>query len=205
VTDFNAPSSVRALAELEKPGVRLLSLKAARWLTPSDADAEDLLSDAIMCVCDPVDGRPWDPARGKFTSHMRIVMHDLRKLERERARTRREIPPGVLGFDADAPDPQPQPDEALDEARGLARLRRLGGMLRERIGHNARTLQVFDHNCQGVEAAEELSRLIGCSVAEVYDCNRQIAYHANHILAEEEQSEATRMKEMRESAKKTES
>jgi hypothetical protein len=133
---------------------------------------------------------------------MRIVMGDLRKRERSRAHTRREILDSSLAFDADAPDPRPEPDDALSDARGLARLRRLGGILRERISHKPRTLQVFDHGGDGIEDASELARLIGCTVLEVYDANRQIAYHAAKILAEEEQAEVEQMKSLRERARK---
>ena len=135
---------------------------------------------------------------------MRIAMADLLKVERSRARTRREVIASNLAFDADAPDHGPKPDEALSDARGLARLRRLGGILRERISHKARTLQVFDYGSQGIEGADELARVIGCKVSEIYDANRQIAYHAAKILAEEEQAEADRMKGLRERAKNKE-
>lgn len=202
--DFSASSSKRALAELEKVEVRKHLFKAAVWLTPSEADAEDLVSDARDCVCDPNEGNPWNPARGSFTAHMRIVMRDLLKHQRSRASARREVIASSLAFDPDTPDPHPEPDEALSAARLRAWLGRLGGVLRERLSHNQRTLQVFDHGCKGDEDGEELAGLIGCTAQDIYDANRQIRYHADKILAEEEQAEAARMKELRERAKKKE-
>jgi DNA-directed RNA polymerase specialized sigma24 family protein len=64
-----APSSRRALEEFTKVDVRTLLSKAAVWLTQSEADAEDLVPDAMMSVCDPDEGSRWDPARGKFTAN----------------------------------------------------------------------------------------------------------------------------------------
>jgi hypothetical protein len=133
---------------------------------------------------------------------MRIVMRDLLRHERERARTRREVIASSLAFDADAPDSNPAPDVALSEARKLERLRRLGGVLRERLLDKSRALRVFDLGCQGVEDAAEMARLVGCSVGEIYDANRQISYHAAKVLAEEELAEAARMKALRDQATK---
>src|ERR1017187_3177761 len=56
----------------------------------SKVDSEDLLSDAMVAVCDPDGGRPWDPERGSFLAHMRIVIRDLARRERRSARARRE-------------------------------------------------------------------------------------------------------------------
>jgi hypothetical protein len=178
--------------------------KAALWLTASEADAKDLVADALNRVCDPVEGQPWDPARGRFTAHMRIVMRDLLKKQRSRARTRREVTASSLPFDADAPDPNPISDQALDAARLDARLRRLGGILRERLSRNARTLQVFDLGCNGHDDATELARLIGCTPQDIYDANRQIRYHTSRILAEESQAEDGGMRVLRDRATKKE-
>jgi DNA-directed RNA polymerase specialized sigma24 family protein len=202
MVDHRALSSTRAIEAYRTGKTNENLLKFATWLTQSEADAEDLLSDAMICVCDPDEGRPWDPARGSFGTHMRMVLADLAKRERRSARKRREVLDSTFAFDESLPNPGPAPDEALSDARGLERLRHLGGKLRERISHKPRAVQVFDHAYQGVEDADELARLIGCTVSEIYDANRQIAYHAAKVLAEEEQAEAERMKSLRERAKK---
>jgi len=198
VLDYDAPSSKAAIAAfgLGQTAKNLLKLAACF----SKADAEDLLSDAMVSVCDPDGGRPWDPERGSFLAHMRIVIRDLARRQRRSARARREIVDSVM--DETMAHPRPPADEALSDARGLERRRRLGGILRERIAHNARTLQVFDRTCEGIEDAGELARLLGCTVADVYAANRQIARHAAQVLAEDEAAEVARMKDVRQAAKK---
>jgi hypothetical protein len=56
--DRDAPYSKRALAELEKPRVRGSLVQIAQWSTQSEADAEDLVSDALILVLDPEES-PW--------------------------------------------------------------------------------------------------------------------------------------------------
>lgn len=58
--DRDAPSTKAALAELDKPGVREKLVKFGMWRMRSEADAEDLLQQALAKVCDPGDS-PWTP------------------------------------------------------------------------------------------------------------------------------------------------
>jgi DNA-directed RNA polymerase specialized sigma24 family protein len=201
VLDFSAPPSKRVVEALEEPRTRTLLHKFAVWLTHSEADAEDLVSDAIHVMCDPQDGRPWDPARGTLLAHARVVMVDLAKARRRRAATRREVPGDLLALAEEMPHAGPAPDEALSDARLRGRLERLGGRLRESIGHLPRAVQVFDLGCQGVEKPDEQAHAIGCDVREVYEANRQIARHAARVLADEQKEEAARMNALREKAK----
>jgi DNA-directed RNA polymerase specialized sigma24 family protein len=181
-----------------------LLLKFAVWLTESDVDADDLMSEARDCVCDPEEGRPWDPGRATFMTHMRIVMRDLARRERRSAQARREVLETTLAIDESTTGKEPGADEALTDARRLDWLRMMGGKLRARLSRLPRALQVFDYACQGVEDSAELARLVGCPVGDVYQANRQIARQAAKVLAEERKSEAARMKELRERAKKKE-
>ena len=165
--DFTAPQSKLVVEALEEPRTRTLLLKFAGWLTHSEADAQDLVSDAINRMCDPEDGRPWDPKRGSLFAHARIVMADLAKARRRRAATRREVLGDSLAFAEEVPHAGPAPDEALSDVRLRERLQRLGGRLRERIGRLPRAVQVFDLACQGVETPDEQAQAIGCDVRQV--------------------------------------
>lgn len=202
--DFTAPPSKRVVDALQDQPTRKLLLKFATWLTHSEVDAEDLLSDTILCMCDPQNGRPWDPGRGSLLAHARVVMVDLAKAKRRRAAARREILGDPVAFDEGMPHPGPAPDEAVSDTRLLERLRRLGGRLRERVGHLPRALQVFDLGCEGVETAGKLAQAIGCDVRDVYEANRQIARNAARVLAEERKEEGARMMVLREKARKSE-
>jgi hypothetical protein len=201
VIDFEAPSSLRARAELAKPEVKKLVFKAALRFVGTKEAAEDLLSDARDRMCDPTEGDPWDPTKRSFPGHMRIVMRDVVKQERARARTRREVNASKLPFEVDAEDPNPQPDEALAGARLEMRLFGLGKLLRERISHNLQTLRVFERGCECAERPQELALALGCREQDIYNANRQLLYQANKILAEEEAAETARMKEVRLRAK----
>jgi DNA-directed RNA polymerase specialized sigma24 family protein len=200
VIDFEAPSSKSAIEAIHVGRTKELLLKFATWLMGSQADAEDLLADAMVCVCDPTDGRPWDRARATFSTHMRIILRDLATRERRSARARREVLEAAFVFDESFVHPAPEPDEALAEARAAARRRELGGRVRAVLP--LRAVQVFDLACQGDDDAAEAARLIGCSVKEVYEANRQIARQAARVLEEERRAAAARMKELRERAMK---
>lgn len=200
VIDFGAPDSVRALEKLQRGKCRTLLLQFGTCCTGSDADAEDLLSDAMQSICDPEEGRPWDAARGSFLTHARIVMRDLARRARRSARARREVLDGRLAFDETTGDEGDLADAALEQARELERDRRLGGLLGQRLDPMA--LRVFGHRCQGKDDCAELAIVCQCSVEDVYDANQRIAYHAGRILAEEREAEAAKMKDLQEQAKK---
>jgi hypothetical protein len=81
------------------------------------------------------------------------------------------------------------------EARALARERELGERLDERLARVPRAKQVFALRREGIADCGEIARQCHCKVEEVYDANRQIAYYAACVLAEEREEEARRMKE----------
>jgi DNA-directed RNA polymerase specialized sigma24 family protein len=199
VTDFTAPTSIKAVEALRDLKTRTNLLKYAAWFATPAVGAEDLLSEAMLLVCDPKEGRPWVEDRGSFSAHMRIVIRDLGVQERRKAARRLEV--GDPEAVDNAEGTFPAPDQLVAEARNRERLERLGAVLRERIAHSERTAQVFDCACEGLEKAEEIAARVGCTVAEVYDSNRQIGYHAGRILAEERAAEKARMKALRERGK----
>jgi RNA polymerase sigma factor (sigma-70 family) len=200
VIDYQAPSSARALAALDEGTARTVLRKFAKWCTGSDADAEDLFQETVQKLCDSDEGRPWDPTRGSFLAHARIVMREIVRRSRRSARARKEVLDGRLATDETMADSNDPPDEALGQARELDRDRRLGGVLRERL--DPLTLRVFEQRRQGQDDGAELARLCECSVQEVYDANRSIAYHASRILAEEREAEAAGMKSLQKQAKR---
>ncbi|MGH7269554.1 MAG: hypothetical protein ACREJ3_03910 [Polyangiaceae bacterium] len=194
-----AASTKQALAELEDEGVRRTLLRVARGRCASDSDAEDLVANALVRICDP-ERDPWDPARGPFVRHMAYVMRDM-AIDRARSWDARTIvTDSVLAHDEDIEDPASLADDALDAHRARARLHRLGVALRARLADDAHAVAVFDCACRGVEEPAAQADEIGCSVKDVYEARRRLKYHAAAILAEERDVEARSKKEAREAA-----
>jgi DNA-directed RNA polymerase specialized sigma24 family protein len=204
VFDRHSPLSKRALAEFVKKNVHEKLFRYAVWRTSSEADAEDLLADAIECVGDP-DRKPWDPEKGSFFRHMRLVMDTL-AIDRARSgHARFEVVNSSLAINEETMDPAPVPDKALHDARKLAWWRRLGDLLLEKVSaRDPLAKSVFLAACEGAETPNEQAAKIGCTVAEVYEAQRRLKYHGACILAQDREAEAARMKALRASAKKRE-
>lgn len=202
VFDPDASSSKRAIAELHKKDVRDKIKKYATWRTSCAADADDLVADAMECVCDP-DRKPWDDAKRTFFAHIRRVMDDL-AIERARGGYARfEVVDSELAVDESTVDPAPRPDEALHDERKLAWMRRLGDLLLGRLGdRDPIATKVFRLACQGIEDPVEQAAAIPCRVDEVYEAQRRLKYRGGCIKAEDREAEATRVKAAREQAKK---
>jgi DNA-directed RNA polymerase specialized sigma24 family protein len=201
VFDPNAPSSKLALAELGDKALREKLLKYGVWRTDSEADAEDLLANAIECVCDP-DRRPWDPAKGTFFRHMRAVMDRIAIHATRRGAGRFEVADEGITFGEGTVDRQPLADEALHQGRKLAWLRRMGTVLLERLDRkDPLAAKVFRAAFEGVEEPQEQAERIGCPIEDVYEALRRIRYRAAKIRAEDEQAQAERMKQARSAAK----
>jgi hypothetical protein len=204
VVDFEAPSSQRALALLGAGDMRQKLLCYAASLT-SDADAEDLLVQALLAVCDPEDGRPFQPERGSFQQHMRLLLHDLARAQRRSARARREeLDAGEEGDDRFAAT-GPRADDSLGDAREVARLRRLGERLRGRFADDDRAAQVFDIVCRdAAKGPAAIAVALGCDVREIYEANRRLAREGHRIAAEERSAEDARMRNLRGGVKQKE-
>ena len=181
--DFQAPTSQPVLDALKVARYEQALFTFALWLTGIEADAKDLLQEAIYCMCDPTGGMPWDPDRSSVTTHARFVLKKLARKRWRASRARREIQTDRDDLDDTYEHQGPPPDEAIDDARERAKDRRRGELLRQRL--NALSRRVFDCRCSGIEEAAELARLCSCSVKEIYVANKLIVYHANAVLAEE--------------------
>jgi DNA-directed RNA polymerase specialized sigma24 family protein len=202
VFDPNAPSSKRVLTELQNPQVRRSLLRYAAWRTDSQADAEDLLADAIERVCDP-DRKPWDPTKASLFRHIRLVTDDIATVRARSGRARFEVVDSKLAHDATTGEPAPLPDEALHEHRQLAWLRRLGRILLGQVeGKDPIAASVLRAAQDGIEEPAEQAAAIGCRVEEVYEALRRLKYRGARIKAGAEQADAQRMKETREGTKK---
>ena len=202
VFDPEAPSSKLALAELHKKATRESLHKYAVWRTDSEADAEDLLADAIEWTCDP-DRKPWDPAKGSFFRHMRLVMDRIAFNDARRGAGRFERADEGITFGEGTLDPHPLPDEALHEGRKLAWLRRMGSVLLERLQRkDPLAAKVFQVACEGVEDPQEQAERIGCPIEDVYEALRRMRYRGATIRTQDEQAEAERMKRARSEPKK---
>jgi DNA-directed RNA polymerase specialized sigma24 family protein len=204
VFDPDAPSSKLALAELRNEAVRKNLHKYAVWRTESEADAEDLLADAIEWTCDP-NRRPWDPSKGSFFRHMRLVMDRIAFNDARRGAGRFEVPDEGITFDQGTFDRQPLPDEAVHEGRKLAWLRRMGSVLLERLQRkDPLAAKVFQAACEGAEEPQEQAERIGCPIDDVYEALRRMRYHGARIRTEHDQADAERMKRARSEVKKKE-
>jgi DNA-directed RNA polymerase specialized sigma24 family protein len=200
VFDPAAPSSQLVFAELQKPKVRPRLLVFALWRTQSVADAEDLLEEAILCVCDP-DRQPWDPARKTFFLHMRDVMRDLRYEESRSARALHEVVDSGLARDDAMVDGAPLADESLHHHRKLSWLRHLGNKLLDKLkGEDPIAVRSLELGLSGTDDLDEQARILGCPIEEIYDAQRRLKYHGKLIREEDEAAEARRMDELRKKA-----
>jgi DNA-directed RNA polymerase specialized sigma24 family protein len=182
--DFRSPSALAAVAALQNPRTYSVLVGFSGWFCRDPFDAKDLVAEAVLVVSDPEKGRPWDPSRGSFLQHLRIVITDLGRQQRRSACERLWVP--TENVEEIAFDPRPDPERAAARAEELDRLVRLAEELRRRLAQRSeRTLAVFDLVCGGVERASDIAEHLGCPVEEVYDANEQIAYHAARINAED--------------------
>jgi DNA-directed RNA polymerase specialized sigma24 family protein len=199
--DRDAPSSQRAIDELNKPGMRLsLVAFASRRMRDRKGDAEDLVQEALAKVLDPQDS-PWDPHRNGFLMHVGSIINGLASNELRSARVRHQVLDGGEMLDI-VPTAAPLPDEALSMHRTIARLRRLGALLRMFLETKKDTVAVRVLDCanEDLEEPEAVAAKIGCKVEEVHDAHRRLKYHAKQVLADDEEAERRAMKEKREKA-----
>jgi DNA-directed RNA polymerase specialized sigma24 family protein len=197
--DPDAPSSKRTLVELEKPRVRPSLVQIALWSTRSEADAEDLVSDALILVLDPEES-PWVPPR-TFLTHMTFVMRHLWDQRMRGARTWREVVDEYVTADKNTLSREPPADDELHRRRSLAVLRQLAAKVVAEIGaKHPIAKRCFELASQGIDEPEEQATLIGCPVEEIYDAIRKLRYHAQRIRSEWEAAEDLRMQHARERA-----
>jgi DNA-directed RNA polymerase specialized sigma24 family protein len=177
--------SGRLVAALrEGRGEEALHKYALQLMSGNEADAEDLLQEAIVCMVDPEHGMAWEPDRYRALTHARFVMKTLAKSRWRGARKKRERPTDWATVDETiAGDARPT-DEVVAQAEQLVRDRERGVKLRERLAPLVQ--RVFDERCTGEDDVREIARRCGCDVKEVYRAGESIAYHAEQVLAEED-------------------
>lgn len=201
--DPRAPSSLLALAEYRKPREARRLLRYATWRTRSDAEAKDLVADALVRVCDP-DDKPWDPSERTFYRHMRRVMDDD-AIEQARTGFKKYeiVDTEHEGFDR-AIQPIPGPDMALQAKRRLGWLRGMWGTLVGRLRGNDRLpLRIYALACGGQhDEPEELAEQLGAPVEAIYEAMRRLRYHGLIVRHEWEQKEQQRMAGLREQAER---
>jgi hypothetical protein len=194
VFDATAPSSVLVMAELGKPGVALKLHRLAWKITQSDADAENLVEDALMRVLDPED-RPWVPAECTFLTHMRRVMRYLWDQQMHSAVARREVLDEVLSHDDNTRSREPRADDQLERHRSLAVYRQLGKQLREEIADDPLAVEIFDKGAGDVPLEPgALAKVLPNPPDEIRRAIKRIRYRAEKIIDEYNASEDLRMK-----------
>jgi hypothetical protein len=202
VFDPKAPSSERALVELGKPKLRRALVDIAKWSTRSDADADDLVSDAIVAVLDP-EGYPWVSLKRTFLTHMSYVMRHIWDEDMRRARVKRELIDEDVTRDKGTVSRVPPVDDELDRLRSLAVLQGLGARLIDEIGDKFPiATKVYELGAAGVEEPAEQAAIIQCSVEEVYEATRTLKHHARRIRGDYDREEERRMRELREQHEK---
>jgi DNA-directed RNA polymerase specialized sigma24 family protein len=204
MVDWDSPSAKLALAEMKKKDVADHVYRFAVWRCGSQVDADDLVADALVLVCDPK-GKPWDPAQRRFTTHMRFVIQDL-VIDRARsgyARFEVVDSRAAVPSEIDDDEPRPLPDQQLHDARALHVQRALGERLLARLGdkHPLAT-RLFHAVCDGAETPTDQARELGCTVPEVEAAMKVLKYHGAQIRAEYEEEERKRMNELRAAATK---
>jgi DNA-directed RNA polymerase specialized sigma24 family protein len=201
VFDPKAPTSQRALAELSKKETRARLIVIARWSTGSDADAEDLVSHALLAVLDP-DKSPWVSLTGTFLTHMAYVMRHVWDENMRRVRVKREVSDEDVTRDQTTVSREPPADQELHRRRSLHVLRELGEKLVAELGPRFPVAtRCYELGASGIENADEQARIIGCSIGEIHEARRTLKHHARRIRDEHDRAEEHRMKEVRERAR----
>jgi DNA-directed RNA polymerase specialized sigma24 family protein len=194
----STPSASLVAIQLSKPDMGYRLRRIAMWSARAEADAEDLVNEALARVIDPK-GSPWDPAKRTFLTHMAFVMKYVWGHDRRKARIRREIVDDDLARDPDRPDGQPRADDELERARSLFVLQQLGKRLQADQAEDPLAAQVFDVGVEhGVHEPEELAQFLPNKVDEIKAALKRLKYRARQILDEWNASEERRMKELRE-------
>jgi len=166
VLDLGAPSSQRAIFELEKPKVRERLHRIALTRTTSHAAADDLVEDALVRVLDP-DDSPWDSGQYPFVRHMRFVMRQTWDRQMRRASVQREVlDEGVKGEEGTL--------AALEHEHPLVR-------------------PICELGAQGIASPSQQAQALGCPVQAVYDAFATLERHARKALTDWERDERRRM------------
>jgi DNA-directed RNA polymerase specialized sigma24 family protein len=188
----------KALAELNKAGVRTKLVKYASWRAHAPQDAEDLVQSALAKVFDPQDC-PWDPSgSATFFRHVGSVINGLAANAGRSATARHEVIDSNIARDRKTIDGAPLADEALGEQRELAVFRRLGGeLLVELEKEDPEGARVYRALGEGVESPAELAAKADVSLDTLRFVRERVRYRGRKLLAREEEGERLRMAALR--------
>jgi DNA-directed RNA polymerase specialized sigma24 family protein len=208
VLDLGAPSSQRAIIELEKPMMRERLHWIALKRTESDAAADDLIEDTLVRVLDP-DDLPWNHEQYTFVGHMKFAMRRTWADKLRQASVQREIPAGAVGYDeatgegdGESPDEDkearpnadPRADDELDRMRAAARR---DALLEEVVASLEPDYPLVRPLCElggrGIDSPSEQARQLGCPVEAIYEAMATLKRHAQKALADWDRAERRRM------------
>jgi DNA-directed RNA polymerase specialized sigma24 family protein len=154
-------------------------LYAATRHAQSEADAEDLVQETLriaLARSDPPDAADLDAVRRFLGSILNGVAANAR-------RAKRRHPASV--YDDDVPPSSsrgvPSPERALAEREEEASRQQAKADLRAHLAGEPIALRMWDLAEEGVRGSAEMAQRIGCSVAEVYNAQRRITYHARRL------------------------
>jgi RNA polymerase sigma factor (sigma-70 family) len=149
----------------------LLIYNVARKSGLSDADAQDIVQDTVICVARKMPQFRYDPAKGSFKQWLLVITR--RRIQDHLRRLYRGLPAAMDALDARAqqvPCPALPPDAQIDAAweaqwratffqTALARLRQRS---------NPKHYQVFDYCVLQQLRPGEVARMLGLTAAQVY-------------------------------------
>jgi DNA-directed RNA polymerase specialized sigma24 family protein len=204
VFDADAPSSRLALEQLEAPLTKERLFRIARGRTGTDADADDLVSTALMRLFDPEDA-PWHPEQTPFLTHAAGVMRQTWHRMRRKVAHEREVPQGDVANDPVAQAHEPAADDELHRRRSVARWSKLLEKVLLKIGDkHPLAKRLVDLCVRGIEEPSEQAELLGCSVRDVELAHKTLRYHGRVALEERAAMENSRMQSLRETTTKDE-
>jgi DNA-directed RNA polymerase specialized sigma24 family protein len=193
VLDFKAPTSQRAILELEKPKVRGKLHKIALVRTTSHAPAEDLVQSALLRVLDPEDA-PWDPSQGSFVRHMKLVIRQTWGRQVRRASVQREVRDGGVKAEEGTASKGDLADEEVEHLRWL---RQRASLLDEVVttleAEHPLVRPICELGAQGIESPAEQAQKLGCSVQTVYDAFATLKRYARKALTDWDRAERRRI------------
>jgi DNA-directed RNA polymerase specialized sigma24 family protein len=202
VFDADAPSSKRAMEAMRDPQVRRRLHGFARWCTGVDANAKDLVEDALLRVLDPEDA-PWPSDGTPFVVHMLGVMRQQWDRQMRKLQARLEIVDTGLARDERVPSDEPGPDAEVERRRGIAVWQSLLEQVLAEIGDkHPRARALCELGARGIDDLGDQARELGCDVEEVWLLRRTLRYHGRLAMEAWEDAERRRMEGLR--APKTE-
>jgi hypothetical protein len=199
VYDPNAPSSIRAVAELKSDKTRSQLVRLGLQITGSEADADDLVGDALEQVIKPEAsaGLKWT-----FLTQLTFTMRKLWNQQRRAVRFEREFADEDVTHGKKGVSHEPPADEELDRRRTLAVRRKLGAQLIAEIrDKHPLAVGCYELAAKGIEERAEHARILGATIEDVDKAHEVLRYHGRRIREEWEVAEALRMKELRAKAR----